>query len=109
MSIKLGYHIPPNCFEKGLIIRHIGPILVNRNAKIGKNCTLHINTAIVASGDEGKAPIIGDNCVLSIGSTILGDVVLGNNVTVGAGAVVNKCFESNTIVAGVPAKIIKIK
>lgn len=40
--------IPINVFDKGVKFVHIGPRLVNGNAKVGKNCVMHINTAIVA-------------------------------------------------------------
>lgn len=56
---------------------------------------------------EGKPIIIGKNCWLSANSVILPEVELGDNVIVGAGAVVTKSFPANCIVAGVPAKIIK--
>lgn len=44
---------------------------------------------------------IGGNC------TILGGVVIGDNVVVAAGAVVTKDVPSNCVVAGIPAKVIK--
>ena len=50
---------------------------------------------------------IGDNCYISTGVTILGPVTIGNNVTIGAGAVVTKDVPDDVIVAGVPAKVIK--
>ena len=53
--------------------------------------------------------VIGDNCYISTGVTILGPVTIGNNVTIGAGAVVTKDIPDNAIVGGVPAKIIRIK
>jgi serine O-acetyltransferase len=50
---------------------------------------------------------IGDNCTLGAKSTILGGVRIGNNVKVGANAVVTKDVPDNCTVAGVPARIIK--
>ena len=52
---------------------------------------------------------VGDNCYVGSGTIIIGPVTIGNNVTIGAGALVNKDVPDNAIVAGVPAKIIKIK
>jgi acetyltransferase-like isoleucine patch superfamily enzyme len=40
---------------------------------------------------------------------VIGDVTIGNNVTVAAGAVVTKDVPDNAVVAGVPAKIINMK
>ncbi len=50
---------------------------------------------------------IGENCWLGVDCIILPGVQLGNNVIVGAGAIVTKSFPDNCIIAGVPAKIIK--
>jgi len=103
---KYGLHIAPNTFAKGLKIMHLGSILINDKAKIGENCSIHINTAIVAGGIEDGAPVIGDNCIIGIGATILGPISIGDNCAIGAGSVVNKTFGDNITIAGVPARII---
>jgi acetyltransferase-like isoleucine patch superfamily enzyme len=51
--------------------------------------------------------MIGNNCWLGSGCVILDSVSLGNNCVVGAGAVVTKSFPENSLIAGVPARIIK--
>ena len=50
--------------------------------------------------------IIGDNFVAFAGSKIIGNVNIGNNVVVGANAVVTKDIPDNAVVVGAPAKII---
>ena len=50
---------------------------------------------------------IGKNCFIAVGAIILPGVKIGNEVIVGAGAVVTKDIPSNTVVAGNPAKIIR--
>ena len=50
---------------------------------------------------------IGENCFVAVGVTILPGVKIGNQVIVGAGAVVTKNVPSNCVVAGNPAKIIR--
>ena len=60
------------------------------------------------SFDVGEI-VIGKNCWLGAGCTILKDVHIADNVVIGAGSVVTKDIPSGTIVAGVPAKIIKLK
>ena len=44
---------------------------------------------------------------ISAGARIIGKIKVGNNVIIGANAVVNHDVEDNTIVAGVPAKVIR--
>ena len=50
---------------------------------------------------------IGNNVWVGTRVTILDGVTIGNNCVIAAGAVVNKKVENNTIVGGVPAKLIK--
>ncbi|MBQ7410439.1 MAG: serine acetyltransferase [Clostridia bacterium] len=102
---KYSLHIPINVCDKGFKIMHLGPILINNNAKIGKDCTMHINTCIVAGGTDNKVPTLNNGIVIGCGAVILGGVTLANNIAVGANAVVNKSFEEEDIaIAGVPAK-----
>ena len=56
---------------------------------------------------EKIAPIIvGDNVFIGIGVTILQGVHIGDKVIVGAGSLVCKDIPSNSVAAGVPAKVI---
>lgn len=54
-------------------------------------------------------PRIGNNVHVSHGAIVFGGIIIGNNVEIGANAVVNKPVPDNAIVAGVPAKILRIK
>lgn len=87
--------------------------------RIGKNCMIGPKTCIYAVGhplepDERakgiglpEEVIIGDNCWIGGGVTILPGVTLGDNVVVGAASVVTKSFPSNVVIAGNPAKVIR--
>ena len=106
---KLGFEIWHGIFDEGLVIYHFGGgIVVNSMARIGKNCHLHGNNCIGGNIGDQKSPKIGDNCVLGVGAKVIGDIQLGNNITIGAGSVVVKsCMEDGVTLAGVPARIIK--
>ena len=107
LSNKTGLHIPVNTFGKGLKIMYLGSILVNSGSRIGENCSIHINTAIVARGREfdDSCPVLGDNIVIGVNAVILGNVKIANGIAIGAHALVNKSFlEENIAIAGVPAK-----
>lgn len=105
LSLKLGIEISPNCFQEGLWIKHSGGIVINSNARIGKNCTIHHNITIGNDGIIDKSAVIGDNCFIGVGSIIIGDIKLGDNTIVGAGACVTNSFSGNCTLIGIPAKI----
>ena len=110
LSIKYGFSIPINTFGPGLCIAHRGTIVINGASKIGKNCRINIDVNIGTQiGENGKAPTIGDNCFIGPGAKLFGNIKIGDNVAIGANAVVNKDFGDNVTIAGVPAKVVSEK
>ena len=108
LGLKLGYSIPINCFGPGLSLPHTGTVVVNKGARIGANCRLHVNTNIGTSAGGRQAPKIGDNVYIGPGAILFGNIVIGNNITIGANATVNKSFEKeNCVVVGSPALVVK--
>lgn len=106
---KLGITIFHNTVDVGLRIWHYGNIVINGNARIGKNCQLHGNIVIGDKGDfDNRAPVIGDNVDIGVGAKIIGPVRVADNVKIGANAVVTKsCETPSAVLIGVPAKLIK--
>lgn len=104
LSIKLGFSMPYNAFDKGLSIAHYGTIIINGKSRIGKNCRIHACVNIGVSG-QSNAPRIGDNVFIGPGVKIVGDISIADGVCLGAGAVVVKSItEPNSTWGGVPAK-----
>lgn len=100
-----GMNIPINVFDKGLHVIHVGPRNINGGATVGKDCSLHSNTGIVAGGHDSGAPCIGDNVIIGTGAVLLGNISIADGVAIGANALVNKSFtEKNIAIAGVPAR-----
>lgn len=106
LATRLGLSIPKNVFGAGLCIVHYGTIVVSPWAKVGKNCRIHPSTCI---GDYNGAPVIGDNVYIGPGAKLFGNITIGNNVAIGANSVVNKSFENNVTIAGIPARVIAHK
>lgn len=111
LSLRMGYSIPPNVFGPGLSIAHPGTLIVNDAARIGENCRIHPGVTIgTAAGEEHAAPHIGKNAFIGPNAVILGPIEIGDDVAIGANAVVNRSFpESGITVAGVPAKKVSEK
>ena len=108
---KYGLYIDSNIFGPGLHIVHFGYIWVDKSSCIGSNCTI-LPRVLLGKKKPGIATpniIIGNNCYIGTGSTILGPVIIGNNVTIAAGSVVLNNIPDNCVVAGNPARIVKIK
>lgn len=91
--------------------------------KIGKRCAIGHNVNFIAithdlifsTGPEENRPfheddiLIGDDCWIGTNVFIKEGVVLGDDCIVAANSVVTKSFPSGSIIAGIPAKIIKTK
>lgn len=107
---------------KGVGVGNNNQIVSHHKIEIGDNTIIGPNVMIFdynhrfdfesgvkhRSFDVGEI-IIGNNCWLGAGSIILKGVHIGDNVVVAAGCVVTKDVPERSIVAGVPAKIIKLK
>lgn len=106
-GFKLGFSIPLHVFGAGLSIAHPGTIVVNTLTKVGENCRIHACVNIGTTGGSLKAPQIGHNVYIGPGAKIIGDIVLGDNLVIGANAVVVHSFpEGNCTIGGIPAKVI---
>jgi len=75
--------------------------------EIGEN--LYINHLVTIGEINSNKPTIGNNVQIHANATIIGGLTIGDNVIIGAGAVVVKDVPNNVVVAGNPAKIINRK
>jgi serine O-acetyltransferase len=66
---------------------------------------LHLVT--LGNDSQGQRPVIGDGVSIYTGATVFGGIHIGNNVTIGAGAVVSKDVPANCTVVGNPAVIVR--
>ena len=101
--------VPSSCvIGAGTIFAYggIGCVLHDRTI-IGKKCTIGTNVTIGGKLGGYDVPIVKDNVYIATGAKVLGPIVIGNNVVIGANAVVIINVPDNAVVAGVPAKIIK--
>lgn len=89
---------------RNFIIDHFGGIVIHGDAKFGDNCRIR-NGVVVGIRHVGErgAPIIGHNVDIGVGAKVLGPIRVGNNVLIGANAVVINDVPDNYIAVGVPA------
>jgi serine O-acetyltransferase len=103
--------LPPQAIiGPGLFLPHAGYVIVASNATIGRHCTLTQGVTIGhrAGGRELSldSPVIGNRVYVGPGAAILGPVDVGDDVLVGANAVVINSVSSRSVVAGNPARVI---
>ena len=112
LGFKLHIYISPGTVGPGFRIYHAGSFShVGRNVRIGRNCTMQPGVVFGnrTEAEDDRPVTVGDNCYFGLGAIILGPLVIGDNVTVGANSVVTKDIPDNAVVGGVPAKIIRFK
>lgn len=85
----------------GLFIQHGFATMVSAES-IGENCWINQQVTIGFNG-SGRAPVIGDNVMITCGAKVLGSITIGNNAVIGANAVVIRDVEPGIAMGGVPA------
>ncbi|GEO65285.1 2,3,4,5-tetrahydropyridine-2,6-dicarboxylate N-acetyltransferase [Companilactobacillus nantensis] len=82
-----------------------GRAIVGENSHIGANAVL----AGVVEPASAQPVRVGNNVIVGANAVVLEGVQVGDDAVVGAGAIVTKDVAPGTVVAGVPAKILKVK
>lgn len=89
----------------GLVLFHPTGVVVGPECRVGPRCAL-MQGATLGSTPQGS-PVIGENVFLGPGSCVLGAVTVGDDVIVGANAVVVADVEPGCVVGGVPARVLR--
>lgn len=107
-NLKIGKQVFIN---SGTMFTDLGGIELEDKVLIGPNVTIisvnHPLDPKKRHGVELKSVLVKKNAWLGANATILPGVTVGENAVVAAGAVVSKDVPADTVVAGVPAKVIK--
>lgn len=105
-----GIEIHPACFiGKRLLIDHGSGVVIGETAMIGDDCTLFQGVTLGGRGNEkGKRhPTLYNGVFVGAGAKILGNIEIGNNVKIGANAVVLCDMPDGATAVGVPARVVK--
>lgn len=103
----VGIEIHPGAtIGKGLVIDHGMGVVIGETAIIGDDCLIYHGVTLGGTGKEcGKRhPTLKNRVMIGAGAKVLGNIVLEDNVKVGANSVVTKDVPADTSVVGVPAK-----
>lgn len=84
-----------------------GHCIINVKASISHDCIVGNFVSIAPGANIGGRVTIGDESWVGIGSTLIQDVRIGRGVFIGAGAVVVGDIPDNSLVVGVPAKVVR--
>ena len=104
---KYGLEISPKAqIGAGLYLGHPYNITVGEDVVIGKNVNLHKGCTIGrASGKKCGSPKIGDQVFVGINATIVGNIVIGNDVLIAPNSFVNFDVPPHSVVIGNPGEI----
>ncbi len=111
-KIITGIEIHPAAkIGRGFFIDHGMGVVIGETSEIGENVLLYQGVTLGGTGKEkGKRhPTLGSNIVVGAGAKILGAITIGDNVKIGANSVVLHSVPGNSIVVGVPGRVIKKK
>jgi len=98
-------------FGKRVFIDHGVGVVIGETAVIGNDVTIYQGVTLGGTGAEkGKRhPTIGNGVVVGAEAIILGNIIVGDNARIGAGAVVTKPVPANSTVVGNPARIVALE
>lgn len=111
IEIYSGISLSPRAqIGRGLYINHFGSIFVGA-VIIGENCNLSHEVTIGVAGRGAKKglPTIGSRVYVAPGAKLFGQIEIGDDVAIGANAVVTKSVPDMAVVAGVPANVISFQ
>ncbi len=109
VEVTTGISVPASAkIGPGFYIGHFGAIIVHPDTVMGEGCSIGQGVTIGTSGrGKNRTPIIGSRVYLGAGSKVLGGINIGDDVAVGANAVVTRDLPSGVTAVGVPAKIVR--
>jgi serine O-acetyltransferase len=93
----------------GLVIRHPVGIVVGTLVVIGANCTLLQGTTLgekLTPGDDHASPVLGDGVTIGAGAVVVGGISIGSGAVIGANSVVVRDVPPGATAVGVPARLL---
>jgi serine O-acetyltransferase len=100
---------PGATIGKGFFIDHAIGVVIGETTIIGENVSVFQGVTLggVSTNKGKRHPTIGNNVTIGAGAIVLGNITIGDCVKIGAGSVVTKDVPSNCTVVGVPGRVVK--
>lgn len=108
-TYKYGISIPlETTIGPGLYIGHFGGIHLNEHVVLGAGCNLYQGVTIGKHnrGERKGCPVLGDRVFVGPGAKVFGGIHIGNDVAIGANAVVTRDLPDHAVAVGIPARVI---
>lgn len=107
VQIVTGIELPCEVrIGRNFVIDHHGGIVISGYTSFGDNCRIRSGVCIgLGRVDDPCAPMIGNGVDIGSGAKLLGRIAIGDNVLIGANAVVVRDVPSNSVAVGVPAVV----
>ncbi|MGI0523738.1 serine O-acetyltransferase [Rhizobium giardinii] len=109
IEVTCGIHLPEStAIGRRLNIEHFGGIIVHGHCVIGDDVTIRQGVTLgnKGAGNLAGAPRIGNRVDIGAGAKIIGNVTIGDDVRIGANAVVLTDIPSHSLAVGVPARVV---
>jgi serine O-acetyltransferase len=106
-EMATGIQLPASAkIGKGFYIGHFGTIIIHTHTVMGERCGVGQGVTIGTrgSGDKGT-PVIGNDVTIHAGAKVLGGIRIGNNVNIGANAVVSHDVADNSFAIARPGRV----
>lgn len=107
---KLGADIFPSAqIGRRFSIDHSIGVVIGATSIIGADCLIYQGVTLGMTGKHGgkRHPTLGNNVMVGAGAIVLGNITIGDNAKVAAGSVVIHDVPRDVTVAGVPAKVVR--
>ncbi len=107
-----GIEIHPGAtIGRRFFIDHGAGVVIGETTEIGDDCLLYQGVTLGGTGNEkGKRhPTLGDRVVVGTGAKVLGSILIGDDVKIGAGSVVVHPVPDASTVVGIPGRVVRTR
>ncbi|MGF1493515.1 MAG: serine O-acetyltransferase [Microcoleaceae cyanobacterium] len=109
IELTMGIELPRQVtIDQGLFLPHAQNIVLHPDVRMGRDCTIShgVTIGLAGRGANQGTPEIGNRVYIAPGAKVFGKIRIGDDVAIGANAVVTKDLPDGAVAVGIPAKVI---